>query len=76
MSDENGGTQYDPFGNDVQQAILITNMKIYDVLMALLTTANPEIAKDLDALHTQGVVLGQAPTFLEFADREEDEDVV
>jgi hypothetical protein len=60
---------YDPFGKDVAQAQLIVQMKIYDVLMALLTLSDPAVAKDLDELHSKGVVIGQGPTFLQFFDR-------
>jgi hypothetical protein len=60
---------YDPFGQDVAQASLIVQMKIYDVLMALLMDANPDVARDLDTLHTQGIILGQGPTFAQFMER-------
>jgi hypothetical protein len=35
----------------------------------LLTLSDPAVAKDLDELHSKGVVIGQGPTFLQFFDR-------
>jgi hypothetical protein len=66
-----GRTTYDPFGDDVLQALLITNLKIYDALMALLTVADEQVAEDLDSLHTNGLVLGQGPTFARFVPRDD-----
>lgn len=71
--DDGEDMKYDPFGYDVKQAQLIVSMKIYDVLMALLTLQDKEVAKDLDELHSAGVVIGQGPTFLKFFARDSDE---
>jgi hypothetical protein len=67
MSEEDN---YDPFGKDVTQALLITNMKIYDVLMALLGETNPSVADKLDELHTGGRIMGLSPMFREFLDHD------
>lgn len=63
--------QYDPFGNDVQQAQLIVLMKIYDVLMAIFTDSNPEAAEALDEAHAKGIVVGLTPPFANFAPRDD-----
>lgn len=68
MSEEVEET-YDPFGKDAAQASLIVQMKIYDVLMALLRDSDPDTARELDKLHTNGVILGMGPNFSQFVPR-------
>jgi hypothetical protein len=73
---ENGGREakYDPFGKDVQQAQLIVSMKIYDVLLAMLGEMNEKAGKDLDILHSNGVIAGLGPQFSHFFNRDDEAD--
>lgn len=59
---EQGST--DPFAPE-NQAVLnfIMQARIYDVLMALLTESNADLAKDLLELHATGALMGAAPSF-------------
>lgn len=48
---------------------LIVQMRIYDVLMAILNKIDQKSADDLHALHSEGKILGSLP----FIDIREDE---
>jgi hypothetical protein len=41
--------------------IYIQNLRVYDVLMALLSKQDQELANKLEQLHTEGKVLGPDP---------------
>lgn len=65
-------TAEDALGSNAQDAFapenigvihFIQNQRIYDVLLALLTDANPEMAKDLLELHATGSFMGPEPRF-------------
>lgn len=54
----------DPFSERnlaIQQ--FITSARIYDVLLALLKLEDAGTARDLLELHSQGMLLGSAPSF-------------
>lgn len=61
MNDEfhEGVDAFSPEGAPVAQ--LIVSMRIYDVLMALLTDADPKAAAALHQLHSEGKLLGSWP---------------
>lgn len=44
-----------------EELSLVMQMRIYDVLMALLVDSNKAVARDLLALHMEGVVVGSEP---------------
>jgi hypothetical protein len=44
-------------------ALLITNLRLYDVLLSLLTGAYPELAKNLMQTHLEGKLVGPPPLF-------------
>ena len=48
---------------EVLQVQLIVSMRIYDVLMALLTTQDDEIAIKLREVHKSGRILFDEPSF-------------
>lgn len=55
----------DPFApENIHQVQLIVQLRIYDVLMALLTNIDKEAAAGLLELHSQGNIIGTAPSFL------------
>ena len=41
--------------------VYIQNLRVYDVLMALLSKQDQELANKLEQLHTEGKVLGPDP---------------
>jgi hypothetical protein len=41
--------------------IYIQNLRVYDVLMALLSKQDQELANKLEQLHTEGKILGPDP---------------
>lgn len=41
--------------------VYIQNLRMYDVLMVLLSLQNPDKANELEKLHTEGKVLGPDP---------------
>ena len=41
--------------------IYIQNLRVYDVLMALLVLQNREVANSLEELHAEGKVVGPDP---------------
>jgi hypothetical protein len=41
--------------------IYIQNLRVYDVLMTLLSLQNPSKADELEKLHSEGKVLGPDP---------------
>lgn len=49
--------------SDMQMSLFITQARIYDVLLALLTETNKEVAKDLLELHASGMLMGPVPAF-------------
>jgi hypothetical protein len=54
----------DPFDAENAPGInLIVNLRIYDVLMAILRESNPEVQKDLARIHASGKILSTAPMF-------------
>ena len=54
----------DPFSpHNLAISQFIMSCRTYDVLMALLTEANPTLAKDLLELHATGSVMGPQPAF-------------
>ena len=52
-------------GNEAMQELLagiyIQNLRVYDVLMMLLSLQNPQKADELEKLHTEGKILGPDP---------------
>lgn len=48
---------------EVLQVQLIVNMRIYDVLMAILTDNNKEVAHKLREIHKSGRILFDEPSF-------------
>lgn len=59
---EPGGSGADPFDPTVAPGVqIIIQMRIYDVLMAILQDANPEAAARLHQIHSEGKVLGALP---------------
>lgn len=46
-----------PSLEDTMYALLITNMRIYDTLVALLTETNDELAKNLLEMHAGGSIM-------------------
>jgi hypothetical protein len=59
---ENNTEGIDPFDPDVAPAVqLIVQMRIYDVLMAILTNLDKEAAANLYTLHSGGKVMGSLP---------------
>lgn len=66
----------DPFHPSNAQALnFIMQARIYDVLMGLLTEANPLLARDLLEIHAAGHLMGASPGFSGkfIADEMEDE---
>lgn len=59
---------FDPFGEDVALATLIQQMRIYDVLMTILTVQDKDAAARLNELHTRGGTLSPIPS-LDLSDR-------
>ena len=58
---EQGST--DPFApENIGVVQVIMQMRIYDVLMALLTDASPNAAKRLLELHKEGSIFGSTPS--------------
>ena len=56
--------QYSPFSAEEAPGIaLVVNMRIYDVLMAIYTSINPEGAKELMEIHSKGGIIGSLPLF-------------
>lgn len=49
------------FDADYLAGIYITNVRIYDVLLTLLESSNPDAAKRLDELHSLGGSLMSNP---------------
>ena len=41
-------------------ALLVTNMRIYDAIMALVTEANPELARNVQEMHAAGHMIGSS----------------
>lgn len=41
----------------------VTQHRIYDVLMALLTEKNPELAQNVLEMHSKGLLIGPQPFF-------------
>lgn len=60
----------DPFDGGVGTniALLITQMRVYDALMALLTVQDPALSDKLNEVHSAGGIVGSYPSL-----REEDE---
>lgn len=62
----NGAAEYepdtDPFSpTNAPKLALVVNMRIYDVLMALLNEKDPEAATRLHEIHSEGRVVGSLP---------------
>jgi hypothetical protein len=56
------GEGIDPFTQDNAPIVsLIVQMRLYDVMMALLNEQNPEAAAALHRVHAQGGILGSLP---------------
>lgn len=67
---ENAGIEDDPFSPEMAPAVsLIVSLRIYDVLMAILTKMDAKAAADLYALHNDGKVIGSLP-WLDMSDGE------
>lgn len=54
-----GGTGVPPL-EDTLYALLVTNMRIYDAIMALVTEANPELARNVQEMHAAGHMIGSS----------------
>jgi hypothetical protein len=55
-------TREDAFSPENSQKLqLVVQMRIYDVLMALLNESSPDVAEKLYHLHSDGKVLGSLP---------------
>ena len=63
MSDETVITYHEQINalQELVAGIYIQNLRVYDVLMALLSKQDQEIANKLEQLHTEGKVLGPDP---------------
>lgn len=55
--------EYDPFdgGKDTNIAMLITQMRIYDTLLAVLSHLDDEECENLMAIHAAGKLVGSLP---------------
>lgn len=58
MSDDNV-----PSLEETMYALLITNMRIYDTMMALLTEQNSELARNIQEMHAGGSVVTPSITY-------------
>lgn len=47
--------------SELLAGIYIQNLRVYDVLMTLLSLQNVEKANELEKLHTEGKILGPDP---------------
>lgn len=57
-------TEQDPFSQENAPMMnFIMQARIYDVLMALLTEENKDLAKQLLELHANGAIMGPSPAF-------------
>lgn len=57
-------TEDDPFSfENMPMMNFIMQARIYDVLMALLTEANKDLARQLLELHASGAMMGPSPAF-------------
>jgi hypothetical protein len=57
----------DPFApENVARLQLVVSMRIYDALMALLSTQDDELAEQLGDIHALGQVVGNPPGFTGF----------
>ena len=63
---------YDPWDKDAHTANVIMQLKIYDLLLAILTDANPDAARVIAEAHQKGVILGANPQFSHFAPIEDE----
>lgn len=66
MADANANSadpSYDPLESvrEALEANMIINMRVYDVLMAMLHDSNAELAKSLLDKHIKGSLLGPMP---------------
>jgi hypothetical protein len=64
MSEHNdtGPDSQEPSEFEVAQ--LAISMRIYDVLMALLTKQDPDMARELLELHATGALAGPSPAYI------------
>lgn len=69
-SDEFDGPTLEPVGpveneNDEAQTLqLITQMRLYDVLMGIYTHLAPDKARAVAEIHSQGGLVGASPAFM------------
>lgn len=60
-----GASGNDPFdASNAPGIALIVQMRLYDVLMALLHESNPDKANELLQLHTTGALAGSTPSYI------------
>lgn len=52
-----------PSLEDTMYALLITNMRIYDTMMALLTEQNAELARNIQEMHAGGSIVTPSITY-------------
>lgn len=50
--------------DDIQMSMLIIQLRLYDVLMALLSEQNPDKARELLRLHSTGALAGTVPSYI------------
>ena len=64
MSQNEENDFLDPFdgGYGTSVALLITQMRIYDALMALLTVQDPGLSDKLNEVHQAGGIIGSYPS--------------
>lgn len=57
----------DPFSPEIAPGLtLVVNLRIYDVLMAILKENNPDAAREILELHSNGGLAGTMPDFTGF----------
>lgn len=63
MNDESVTTYHEQIQaiQELIAGVYIQNLRVYDVLMALLSKQDQELANKLEQLHTEGKVLGPDP---------------
>lgn len=64
QNEENEQNFLDPFdgGFGTNIALLITQMRVYDALMALLAVQDPDLSDKLNEVHQSGGILGSYPS--------------
>ena len=65
---ENAGDSSAFSEENYKAVMIIGNMRIYDLLLALLASADPDKAEALRAMHESGMTFCPAPSYVEYED--------